>query len=115
MMQQGQSTQGGSPMGAGSPPGQSGSPQQGAGTVDMQSVLQFFQQTVKSLVASGLSQEQAITQAMQSVSQKFGAQAAQQLMMAAQQAGQGGDTQAPAAGGPGQYGPSAPGSGGMMG
>ena len=113
MMPQGQPPQGGSPMGAGSPSGASGSPQQGGNSVDMRLVLEFFQQTVKGLVASGLSKEQAITQAMQMVSQKFGPQAAQQLQMAAQQAGQGGDTQAPPAGGPGQYGPSAPGSSGM--
>ncbi len=60
------------------------------GPVDMEQVLMFFQQTVKSLVSSGLSQEKAITQAMQMISQKFGPQAAQQLMMAAQQSGQGG-------------------------
>lgn len=114
MMPQGQSPQGmgggGSPMGGGMPPSgsQAGGPQ--GGPVDMEQVLMFFQQTVKSLVASGLDQEQAITHAMQMVSQKFGPQAAQQLMMAAQQASQGG----PAAEGPGAYGPTAPNSSGMM-
>jgi len=105
---------GGSPTGAGMPPGATGSPQTGGNTVDMQQVLLFFQQTVKSLVASGgLSEEQAITQAMQMVSQKYGPEAAQQLMMAAEQAGGQGETQAPTAGGPGQYGPAAPGTSGM--
>jgi hypothetical protein len=117
MMPQGQSPQGmgggGSPMGGGMPPGSSGSPQGGGNRVDMEQVLMFFQQTVKSLVASGLSEEQAITKAMQMVSQKYGPAAAQQLMMAAQQAGGQGETQGPAAGGPGQYGPAAPGSSGM--
>jgi hypothetical protein len=64
-------------------------PQKASGHVDMEEVLIFFQQTVKSLVASGLSQEQAITKTMQMISQKFGPQAAQQLMMAAQQSSQG--------------------------
>jgi len=114
MMPQGQSPQGGSPMGSGMSPQPTGSPQQGGNSVDMEQVLMFFQQTVKGLVASGLSEEQAITQAMQMVSQKFGPSAAQQLMMAAQQAGGQGETQGPTAGGPGQYGPSAPGSSGMM-
>ncbi len=104
---------GGSPTGAGMLPGATGSPQTGENRVDMEQVLMFFQQTVKSLVASGLSEEQAITQAMQMVSQKFGPQAAQQLMMAAEQAGGAGETSGPAAGGPGQYGPAAPGSSGM--
>jgi hypothetical protein len=73
-------------------------------------VLEFFQSTVKSLLASGLSEEQAITQAMQMISQKFGPAAAQQLQMAAEQSSQSG----PASEGPGSYGPTAPNSSGMM-
>lgn len=101
-------------MGQGMPPEATGGQMQGGNRVDMQQVLMYFQQAVQSLVASGLPQEQAITKAMEMVAQKFGPEAAQQLMMAAQQAGQGGDTQAPMAPGPEQYGPAAPGSSGMV-
>ena len=82
-----------------------------AGKVDMAAVLQFFQETVKGLVASGMPMEQALGQAMQMVSQRFGPEAAQQLALAATQGGGG---SAPAAEGPGSYGPAAPNGTGMM-
>lgn len=85
-------------------------PAQPGGSADMQAVMQFFAQTVQALKQSGLSDEQAVTMAIQEVQKKFGQEAATQLMMAAQQANPGG----PVAEGPGNYGPAAPGAQGQM-
>lgn len=74
----------------------------GGGQIDMAMVLKYFQSAVQGLVASGMPEEQALSQAMQMVAAKFGPEAAQELQMAATQGGGG---QAPAAPGPGSYGP----------
>lgn len=105
---------GGPPPGATAPggaPGGADNIDQMGNNVDPNTVMQYFTQVVQSLVGSGLSEEQAITQALQMVAQKFGPEAAQQLQLMASQAG---PSQAgPAAPGPGNYGPAAPGTGGM--
>lgn len=97
-------------IGGGMPPAGGGQmpPQQGGqpGGDPLQMAAEYFQQVVQSLIASGLSEEQAFSQALQMVAQKFGPDVAQQLQMAAQGATQGG----PAAPGPGNYGPAAPGT-----
>jgi monoamine oxidase len=88
--------------GGGQPPqAQAGAPQAGQ-QIDMATVLKYFQAAVQGLVASGMPEEQALSQAMQMVAAKFGPEAAQQLQMAATQGGGG---QAPNAPGPGSYGP----------